>query len=119
MRVGQNDVRRLLRDHVDGAQNEEARNARENRGIDDAQILRVMHAKVGPTTLPVSGEPTQVPAWYPQAFAGELASSASSTMWSLDLLCHIAPPRSGRVTRRTNRMPSTTPFASASLPIRG
>src|SRR5262249_5597225 len=45
-RLRENDVGRLLANHVHRAHDEETRNAREHRGIDDAQIARAVHAKV-------------------------------------------------------------------------
>src|SRR5882757_9550984 len=44
--VGKNGVGRLLGEHVDRRDDEEARNAREHGGIDDAKSLRVVNAKV-------------------------------------------------------------------------
>ena len=43
MRVGQNRVACLLADHVDRRDNEQARYAREYRGVDHAQALRATH----------------------------------------------------------------------------
>src|SRR5215210_7280870 len=44
--VGQDRVARLFRDHVDRSDDEEARDLREHRGVDDAEVLHADHLEV-------------------------------------------------------------------------
>src|SRR5260370_6142469 len=80
---GEDHVRRLLGDHVDGADDEEPGNAGKDRGVDDAQPLGAMHAKI-------AAEHAAVLARANRAAAGSVVSSCCSPHIVLQLFVALA-----------------------------
>src|SRR6185436_6458427 len=57
--AGEDDVSGLLGDEIDGARDEESRNAREHRGVDDAEAGRVVYPEIAAEDAAAIGRPNR------------------------------------------------------------